>query len=289
MDQVVTGTLPTGIADPMRLRHHPQFRQVFAALCDGLVAPLRHQRLMIKLFGQRAPTEIAAQIVMLHLCARSPAERPTLTRLQQRLPAPRQTAAFVALLRGFSLVAVERDPQDGRLRYLVPGTVILDGLRDWLGLHLACHARLSPPGAAHHDRLSQDVAFFHEMVRQCAPWLERRNRPLTRFPDLAWTDEHDSGIYLALTLVEQQCRAPRDDIAISTSQLATALGVSRSHIRNLLNLMEARGLARFDAARQRLALAAPFVDTVERWFCHQVCWLAAAASRADAALAGTRA
>ncbi len=267
---------------PMRLRRHPSFVSVFVGFCDQLIAPLRGQRLMIKLFGQRAPTEIAAHIVMMHMSARKSAERPTLTRLQMRLPGPRQTAAFVALLRGLSLVTVERDPGDARIRYLVPGAVILEGLRGWLAMHLDCHARLT-----HADglslRLQDDAAFYAETIRQCASWLCRDNRPLTGFPDLAWTDEHDSGIHLALTLVARSA-AGREAVEISTAELATSLGVSRSHIRNLLATMEERGLLRFGDGRRHLTLMPDFVASVEAWFCHQVCWLAAAAARADRAL-----
>ncbi|WP_315785565.1 MULTISPECIES: hypothetical protein [unclassified Bradyrhizobium] len=268
--------------DPMRLRQHPSFVPVFVSFCDQLVAPLRGQRLMIKLFGQRAPTEIAAHIVMMHVSAGDATERPTLTRLQARLPGPRQTAVFVAMLRGLSLVKVERDPDDARIRYLIPGPVILEGLRGWLALHLDCHAQLTRSERL-SPRLHSDDTFFAEMIRQCATWLCRANRPLTSFPDLAWTDEHDSGIHLALTLVARSA-AGQAAVDVSTAELATSLGVSRSHIRNLLTAMEGRDLLRFDERRQRLSLTPDFVDAVEAWFCHQICWLAAAGERADRAL-----
>lgn len=267
---------------PMRLRDHPSFAPVFVGFCDQLIAPLRGQRLMIKLFGQRAPTEIVAHIVMMHMSARQPVERPTLTRLQMRLPGPRQTAAFVAVLRGLSLVTIERDPGDGRIRYLVPGSVILEGLRGWLALHLDCHALLTEAGGL-SVRLRDDQSFYAETIRQCATWLCRDSRPLTGFPDLAWTDEHDSGIHLALTLVARSA-AGRHVVDVSTAELATMLGVSRSHIRNLLAAMEERRLLRFDDGRRRLTLMPGFVASVEAWFCHQVTWLAAAAARADRAL-----
>lgn len=267
---------------PMRLRDHPSFAPVFVGFCDQLIAPLRGQRLMIKLFGQRAPTEIVAHIVMMHMSARQPVERPTLTRLQMRLPGPRQTAAFVAVLRGLSLVTIERDPGDGRIRYLVPGSVILEGLRGWLALHLDCHARLTEAGGL-SVRLRDDQSFYAETIRQCATWLCRDSRPLTGFPDLAWTDEHDSGIHLALTLVARSATG-RHVVDVSTAELATMLGVSRSHIRNLLAAMEERRLLRFDDGRRRLTLMPGFVASVEAWFCHQVTWLAAAAARADRAL-----
>ncbi|GLH79528.1 hypothetical protein SSBR45G_44370 [Bradyrhizobium sp. SSBR45G] len=269
----------------MRLRDHPSFVPVFVGFCDQLIAPLRGQRLMIKLFGQRAPTEIVAHIVMMHMSARQPVERPTLTRLQLRLPGPRQMAAFVAVLRGLSLVTVERDPEDGRIRYLVPGPVILEGLRGWLALHLDCHARLTEADGLGF-RLRNDQRFYVESIRQCATWLCRDNRPLTGFPDLAWTDEHDSGIHLALTLVARSA-AGRHAVDVSTAELATSLGVSRSHIRNLLTAMEERGLLRFDDGRRRLTLVPDFVASVEAWCCHQVTWLAAAAARADRALRPT--
>lgn len=273
--------------DPLRLRAHPSFTPVFISYCDRLIAPLRGQRLMIKLFGQRAPTEIAAHIVMMHVSASSPVERPTLTRLQQRLPGSRQTAAFVTVLRGLALVTVERDPDDARIRYLVPGPVILDGLRDWLAVHLDCHGQL---GADHdlHQRLKQEDGFYLEMIRQCEPWLNRANRPLTGIPELAWTDEHDSGIHLALTLVVRSA-AGRERVTLSTAELAATLGVSRSHIRNLLAAMEARGLATLDEDRRCLSLAPGFVTATEAWFCQQICWLARAARRAAGRLEQARA
>ncbi|MBR1218386.1 hypothetical protein JQ557_10325 [Bradyrhizobium sp. U87765 SZCCT0131] len=269
-----------------RLRRHPEFQAVLGMFCDRLVAPLRGQRVMIKLFGQRAPTEIAGLIVMMHFTAQSRSGRPTLTRIQARLPGARRIAAFVALLRGFGLVRSERDPADARIRYLVPGDQIVDGLRDWLAVHLDCYGRLAPGDAYLFDRLRSDRVFYEEMIRQCEPWLDRANRPLTCFPDLNWLDEHDSGIHLVLTLVEAwKRRQSAVWIEVSSMDLARSLGVSKSHIRNLMNLMELRGLVRHDASRQRIQLAARLVDAVEGWFCRQVIWLASAARRAEAVVA----
>jgi hypothetical protein len=266
--------------DPMRLRAHPSFPQVLARFCDQVVAPLRGQRLMIKLFGQRAPTEIVAHIIVMHVEARTPQQRPTLSRLQQRLPGPRQTAAFVTLLRGLGLVSAERDPDDARIRYLVPGPVIFDGLRDWLALHLSCYRELAeaPDWPA---RLRTDINYFHGLIRQFAPWLDRANRPLTRHPDLAWSDEHDSGLYLALLLVALQSAAPADGVPVAVGDWSAVLGVSRSHIRNLLGMLESRGLAAITDGR--LVLTPRFMAVVESWFCHQVAWIAAAAARAEPA------
>ena len=273
---------------PEWMRRHPEFPAVLAEFCGGLVAPLRGQRLMIKLFGQRAPTEIVAWIVLMHATARRPEERPTLTRLQERLPGTRQTAAFVALLRGFGIVQTERDPRDGRIRYLVPGPIILDGLRDWLVLHLACHRRLAG-GEGAGERLRCDRDFYDRMLCECEALLDPRNRALLLFPELAWLDEHDSGLYLALTLVERSLtQGAADDAAggwveASASGLAGLLGVSRSHIRNLINEMELRGLVRQDERRRRLLPTPHFTELVERWVCHQLDGIAAAARRAERA------
>ncbi|MBK1839053.1 helix-turn-helix domain-containing protein [Azospirillum sp. YIM B02556] len=274
--------------EPEWMRRHPDFQAVLCHFCDRLVAPLRRQRVMIKLFGQRAPTEIAAQIIMMHTTARSPSERPTVTRIQDRLPGTRRTAAFIALLRGFGIVQAERDPGDARIRYLVPGPILVDGLRDWLALHLSCHCRLAG-GEDAGERLRTDRGFYDRVVRECASLLDPRNRPLLRHPDLAWLDEHDSGLYLALTLVErslaQAATAGAGDdgggwVEASAADLAALLGVSKSHIRNLINAMEARGLIRQDEHRHRLLPTDRFRQAVERWFCHQIDGIAQAARRA---------
>ncbi len=272
---------------PDWMRRHPEFQAVLGCFCDRLVAPLRGQRLMIKLFGQRAPTEIAAQIVMMHATARTPAERPTVTRIQDRLPGSRRTAAFIALLRGFGIVQTERDPGDARIRYLVPGPVIMDGLRDWLALHLACHRRLAGGGDL-AERLRTDRGFYDRVVCECAGLLDPRNRPLLRYPELAWLDEHDSGLYLALTLVDRSLAQAATGgegsggwVGASATDLAGLLGVSRSHIRNLINAMELRGLVRQDERRHSLLPTARFIGTVEGWFCDQIDAIAAAARRAE--------
>ncbi|WP_148219663.1 helix-turn-helix domain-containing protein [Azospirillum sp. B510] len=264
------------------MRRHPEFPAVLAEFCDRLVGPLRGQRLMIKLFGQRAPTEIAARIVLMHATARAPEERPTLTRIQERLPGTRQTAAFVALLRGFGIVHTERDPRDARIRYLVPGPVILDGLRGWLALHLSCHRRLAG-GEDLAERLHGDPGFHDRVLGECEILLDPRHRALLRFPELAWLDEHDSGLYLALTLAERGlARSGAEDgwVDAPASDLARLLGVSRSHIRNLINAMEMRGLVRQDERRRRLLPTQHFTGMVERWACHQLHGIAAAARRA---------
>ncbi|MBN8928844.1 MAG: hypothetical protein J0H19_19715 [Rhodospirillales bacterium] len=257
--------------------------------CRGLLRPLRGQPRLMKLFGQRAPTEIAARIVLMHLSARTPAARPTFTRVQQALPSPRRTAAFIGLLRALGLLTVEHDPQDRRRRYLIPGPQILDGLRGWLQVHLACLALLSPAAVRHVRALQDDPGFFRELVRHCAPWLERANRPITRQPLLAWLEEHDGGLHLALALLLVRHTADAAGwLPVSAAALARELCLSRSHACNLLNAMEARGLLHHDAARRRMRLEPAFVDAARTWMTAQLAWFGVAATRAEMARAAGR-
>ena len=109
------------------------YAQAVEAYCDGILRLHWNERLINKIFGRALQSHAAGRLVVQHYQWQlRGAPRPTLALLQRRMPGGARTlATFFAVLRLAGMVAVDIDPDDRRVRYLVPTPRLLDGLRTW--------------------------------------------------------------------------------------------------------------------------------------------------------------
>ena len=107
------------------------YAQAVEAYCDGILRLHWNERLINKIFGRALQSHAAGRLVVQHYQWQlRGAPRPTLALLQRRMPGGARTlATFFAVLRLAGMVAVDIDPDDRRVRYLVPTPRLLDGLR----------------------------------------------------------------------------------------------------------------------------------------------------------------
>ena len=171
------------------------YAQAVEAYCDGILRLHWNERLINKIFGRALQSHAAGRLVVQHYQWQlRGAPRPTLALLQRRMPGGARTlATFFAVLRLAGMVAVDIDPGDRRVRYLVPTPRLLDGLRTWVRHHLHCAEALGalPPG--HAQRLDSDTDYFAAFLAGADHILDRLAETRGRFGGWDWFDQRDGG------------------------------------------------------------------------------------------------
>lgn len=279
-----------------------------AAPCDGAhidadayaAVLLRHTDHVLRLFaGERLINKIFARVFQSHAMGRlviahfdwkgGAGPRPTLAWLQAKTGCTRTLAAFVGIAGVARLVRSERDPDDGRRRFLVPGDRVVQGLRDWLRHHfqLAETLGLMPAGCA--QRLQEDPAYFERYVRACPLVIDGLAQNRHRFPRWHWLDGHHCGQRIAYAYLRAHCqRAIETGACVHEPQwipsgadvVARMLGISKSHVRNVVNGAERRGALEHDPLRRRLRLSDDFLTESRDFLVHLLMLMGAAHRRA---------
>lgn len=245
------------------------------------------ERLISKAFGRPVASLTAGHLIVMHFEALAGlGPPPTVTRLQQVMGHARSVAGFLALLRGLRMVAQLPDPLDSRQRRLVPQPRLLEGLCRWLEGQLRCAALLGLVPPEWEARLAAEPAFFAALLRASRQGLNGALERIEAHPPWAWFHRHDAGDRIALRLLGLDAAArltgQPEEIWLqgSAQDIAGAIGVSRSHVRNVLNGAERAGLLRHDTARRLVQLSPALRQEFAAWFHAELDWLAEAAQRA---------
>ncbi|QFU14909.1 hypothetical protein [Microvirga thermotolerans] len=256
---------------------------------DGILRLHWGEKLINKIFGRATQSHAAGLAIVMHYEAlEGRGCRPTLSRIQAAMGKARTLAAFFALLRLAGLIRVEVDPADRRIRYLVPTPLLIEGLKGWMLQHVRCGEimGLIEPGFA--ERARGDEALFAAFVARARPVIERTRTPPDAAAAWTWIDSLDCGDRIGLLLLRGHyaaAQAGEEWFAFDSRDAAENLGISHSHVRNVLNRAEAKGLLRQDRRGHGIALSPRFVGEARAWFTAFWGWVAATAqaTRADAA------
>lgn len=265
-----------------------------------LEALLRHTEVVLRLFvGERLINKIFAKVFQSHAMGRlviahfdwraGAGPRPTLRWLEERCGCGRTLAAFVAIARTARLIYAEADPEDARRKHLVPSERIVEGLRAWLQHHLEMAVALSlmPEGA--HLRLREDPEYFERYVRASIIVIDALAVRRDRFPLWQWFDDHECGLRIAYALLREHCRVclqaepPVDTpvpLELTGAAIAQMLGLSKSHVRNVLNGAEKLGALIHDERRRHIRLSIAFLAEARASFVHLLTLMALAHQRA---------
>lgn len=248
------------------------------------------ERLVNKIFGRNLQSHGAGLVLVMHCEAElGRGSRPTLATIQREMGPSRTLAAFFALLRLSGYLLHERVPHDGRSAWLVPSPLLFDGLRQWLVHHVRCSEMvgLATPGLA--ARLCDDEAACRRYIGHARALLDRTRTAMAGEGAWAWFDRFDCGDRIGLTLLRAHfASAPagqdgRRWFAFASRRVATQLGLSHSHVRNVLNRAEAQGLLWQERAAGRIALSPRLLAESEAWF--RLFWGWIAETGRDAGLA----
>ncbi len=276
---------------PLESQAPDAYTEAVEAYCHGILRLHWNERLINKIFGRALQSHAAGRMVVQHFqWQREGAPRPTLALLQRQAGSGGRTlATFFAVLRLAGMVSAEPDARDRRMRYLVPGPRLLDGLRTWVMHHLQCAEALGVLAGGHAARLGADADYFESFLCRADFILDRLAAHRGRFGGWDWFDQREGGGRVAMLLLREHCRtaafaggvgaAPL--FPLRAQDLAGRLGFSHSHVRNLVNDATAEGLLTQEARRGLVALTPRFEADLRSWLYQLLGWFAEAAQAAD--------
>lgn len=248
------------------------------------------EKIVSRIFGRNLQSHAAGLVVVMHCEAeRGAGPRPTLALVQREMGSARTLAAFFGLLRLAGYVTREPVPGDARSAWLVPAPPLYEGLRQWLSHHARCGELLglAEPGLA--ERLRSDDAFLRLFLGHARDLFARTREATAGNGAWAWLDRFDCGDRIGLILLGAHHRAAMAEpgdltwFDLHAREVAARLGLSHSHVRNVINRSEAEGLLVQDRSRGRVALTPRLLTESEAWFRSFWGWIAETAQRAQAA------
>ncbi|MDA9523872.1 hypothetical protein XI06_27240 [Bradyrhizobium sp. CCBAU 11434] len=136
-----------------------------------------------------------------------------------------------------------RAPQDGRVRLLATTEKLRAHHANWLAAHTVPLAMLYPE----HDyspALSRDRLYHVLHCRASLPLHPVAARLMMTLPDTLLFFAHAAGPLIQNALLKAAMDASDPAAAIPYMEVAQRLGVSRTHVRNLMDSAEAAGLVR---------------------------------------------
>ncbi|MET3889687.1 AraC-like DNA-binding protein [Bosea sp. OAE506] len=271
------------------------FRRAILHCADSVLRMHVAEKIVSKIFGRNLQSHAAGLVVVMHCEAeRGAGQRPTLALVQREMGSARTLAAFFGLLRLAGYVTREPVPGDARSAWLVPAAPLFEGLRQWLSHHARCGEilGLAEPGLA--ERLRADDAFLRLFLGHARDLFARTREATAGAGAWAWLDRFDCGDRIGLILLGAHHRvgaaAGNDPVwfDLHAREIASRLGLSHSHVRNIVNRSEAEGLLVQDRLKGRVALTPRLLAESEAWFCSFWDWIAETARAAQAAEAAPR-
>jgi hypothetical protein len=250
-------------------------RDVLLDYCQSNLKMFVGERLVNKILGKSVFAHALGRAVVMHFEAQAGiGPRPTLTRLQRATGLGRTLAAFFAALRVARLVTVEVDVSDRRVKYIVPSTRVVEGLRGWNEVQLEYGERFGFIPAGHAKRLREDDAYSKRFLCCSRHILENIHRTIEGVPLWTWLSGIDCGDRIGYGLLRldglERAKLARNVegpvwFPFSSVRMAADLGVSKSHVRNVVNAAEERGFLKQDYEERALALTDAFFEDTYRW------------------------
>ncbi|MCB8819274.1 hypothetical protein [Microvirga rosea] len=248
------------------------------------------EKLINKIFGRATQSHAAGLAIIMHYEAlEGRGGRPTLSQVQAQMGKARTLAAFFGLLRLAGMIRIEVDPADRRQQYLVPATPLIEGLKGWILHHVRCCEIMGFVAPGFAARIGEDEALFAAFIGRTRPVLERTRTPPEAAAGWTWIDSLDCGDRIGLLLLRGHYAAAAAGetwFSFNSRQVAENLGISHSHVRNVLNRAEEKGLLTQDRRGNGIALSAHFVGEARAWFTAFWGWVALAAEAAQNAVMG---
>lgn len=273
--------------DALRARLTDQAYEEAIRHCTSSILPMHMgERLINKIFGRNLQSHAAGLLAVLHCEAElGVSQPPTLTRIQEEMGSSRTLSAFFALLKLAGYIEASPGTDDRRKKVLAARPALLDGLKTWLSHHMTCAeiAGLLPDG--YGQRLRNDGDFAIAFIASARPILERTRDALKQPGAWPWFDDFDCGDRIALALLRSHYAGTDLDgdrwFGLESRQLSTQLGISHSHLRNVVNAAEAEGFLLQDRQSHRVALSPKMLADVRSFHLDFWGWIAEAVDQVE--------
>jgi AraC-like DNA-binding protein len=247
---------------------HPEFPEAMRAIAAGLVTLYGGgNRLFNAVVTDRWRYLMGLFALYLHFGSRPGDPRFGLTAArmrslceQHRICSPGRAETTLVVMRFFGLLAPAPNETDRRLRRLVPSERLIAWYRARCAFMLDATAKLLPEGAQALVALPS-AEFFARFIRQLAETFFNGFRYVDHAPDAGIFIQRSAGAGILMQLMLSGDPGdgfpPRRPVSISLSELARKFGVSRVHVRRLLNDSVSGGLLERTGAHGESFLVLP--------------------------------
>lgn len=240
-----------------KLMKHPLFDAALCAQAEAVTSIFESTFALVKVISEEARYVISAALIAMHSSRDpfDPASGATVTRLQQfaeyhGLAGSNRVAAIIALMRHLGYVQQVQARSDRRIRRLEPTDYGLSVARRMTSAALTS-IQLFSEGHDYQELIRSDENFMGRFFAESLRHYNNGARITYAMPEFNLFGQQNGGrevmFKLWLALAE---RGPREPMMVSCpyGELARSLGVSRGHVRRMIEKGEERGLFRVRAA-----------------------------------------
>lgn len=195
---------------------------------------------------------------------------------------PRRVTMYIKRLAQDGRLKYASDGQDRRVRRLVPCEPLLATSRhNMLGLLLSAQV-LWPketsglqqfyPQTGDAEWTADQIAFYERLILATGKLYLSGCDPLRPYGDVRHFTSKDAGVYLMYSLLLESMKEtgkPSTEVvfALNYSDAAQITGVSRTHVRNMIEGAQDRGLITdLGEGGRSMRLTSKFIDSIERYF-----------------------
>jgi len=233
---------------------HPRMSEARKVYLDRFLEIYSGDPFLVRLLIESGRFLVYHLAVLLH-AAQDPERRETwftLGRLKQEMAAyglgsPRQIDHLVARLCAVGFLTSSPAEQDRRVRILEPTALLWSHDRQWLTAHYAPLNFMYP----HHDYgavMLGDADFQLEHRRVGIAFLPSGVKVLLSSPELMMFFNHAGGVLVLAALLRAAMAVPAgDQVALAYGEIGDRFGISRTHVRQLLEAAQPAGLMRLSA------------------------------------------
>ena len=236
------------------VRHHPRFAEARKAYVDGFLEVYTGDPFKVRLLIE-AGRFVVYYIVTLLEAVQDPARRETWATVgllkkyvqAEGLASPRQIDLIVSRLCEVGFMELIPAEQDRRVRILKTTEKLHAHDRDWLAAHYAPLVVLFPD----HDyglvmRGDREFQALHR--RTAMQFTELGRHALHLSPEIMMFFGHAGGVLVLAALMQAAMEAPDGPHSgVPYTQLADRFGVSRTHVRKMLESAQDAGLLKLHA------------------------------------------
>jgi hypothetical protein len=251
IERLVGGPPRLALDDIVRHPRLPEARKVFL---DAFLAIYSGDPFIVRLLIESGRFMVYHIAVILEAGA-DPARRetwPTIKRLKETmalfgLASDRHVDQLIARLCSVGFMELKPAAEDRRVRILLPAEKLRAHDRDWLAAHVTPLKALYPE----HDYrpVMRRDARFHALHRRISvPFLPLGAQLLLSLPDSLLFFNRAAGSVVQAALLREAMAAPNyPHAAVPYADIGERFGVSRTHVRQMLEAAEEAGLVKLHA------------------------------------------
>ncbi|QRM57358.1 hypothetical protein [Sinorhizobium sp. BG8] len=277
---------------PDNLRRHPKFTEVRNRMVEGILAVYAGDHLTNRLLLEQGRHMSFLTVLCLHAAQdpNTPSTWLTLGKLQREITehgfaSRNRVEAQVSALKKYGLLAQQPQAADRRIRLLQPTAKMLARDASVVRLQLAALAELEGDPSAFNSVLSPD---FHRAIRRASvERLQDIDMLMHSHSKLSAFFDHDCGYLILLILLSNAAKNGGMRANTCFQRLATQTGVSRTHVRRLLEAVRDKGLLSFSGrGGHDIQLTPAMWDVADQWFAEELAMVELIAGEARAERAG---